>query len=374
MLSDKEKERYNRHLILNGFGVEAQEKLKRAKVLVVGAGGLGSPMLSYLCAAGVGTIGVVDFDSIDASNLQRQTLFNVDDIGQQKVSSAISKLQLQNPFVQFNEHAVALTSNNIIEIIKPYDIVADGTDNFPTRYLINDACVLANKVNVHASINEFTGQIAVFNYPEKDGNFSPNYRDIYPEPPNPNEVQSCSEAGVIGVLPGIIGSMQALEVIKAITGIGEILKGKMKFYNGLTQESFSFNFEKDPNNPLRRKENRQESLIDYDAFCGVKKSNTMKTVNVQELKSWMDGSEEFTLIDVREQHEFDEVNMGAELIPMNSVPNNVDAFRKEGKVVVHCRSGMRSANVIDYLEQTHGLDNLYNLEGGIMAWKAVEAQ
>ena len=368
MLTDKEKLRYDRHLILVGFGEEAQLKLKSAKVLVVGAGGLGSPLLSYLCAAGVGQIGIVDFDTVDASNLQRQTLYNVKDVGSLKTRAAVNHLQAQNPYVNFEVFDAALNSENIFDIIEEYEIVVDGTDNFPTRYLINDACVLEGKVNVHASINEFTGQLSVFNYLNKEGERTANYRDIYPQPPQADEVKSCSEAGVIGVLPGIMGSMQALEVIKVITGLGEVLCDKMMFYNGLTQETFNLSFSKDENNPLTREKDKQTTLIDYHEFCGIAKQSNMKSINVQELKQWQAADENLTVIDVREQYEFDQANMGAQLIPMNEVPNHVDAFKKEGKVVVHCRSGARSANVISYLEQNHGLDNLYNLEGGIMAW------
>ncbi|SFT89551.1 adenylyltransferase and sulfurtransferase [Lishizhenia tianjinensis] len=368
MLTEKEKVRYNRHLILQGFGEEAQLKLKEARVLVVGAGGLGSPLLSYLCAAGVGNIGIVDFDTVDVSNLQRQTLYKVEDVGSKKTRAAVEHLKAQNPYVNFEVFDLSLQADNIFEVIEDYDIVVDGTDNFPTRYLINDACVLKDKVNVHASINEFTGQLSVFNFLKKDGSRSANYRDIYPQPPAAGEVKSCSEAGVIGVLPGIMGSMQALEVVKVITGIGEVLCEKMMFYNGLTQETFNLSFQKDENNPLTRKENKQTTLIDYHEFCGVQNLNGMKSINVQELKQWQAANENFTLIDVREQYEYDQANMDAQLIPMNEVPNNVEAFKKEGKVVVHCRSGARSANVIAYLEQNHGLENLYNLEGGILAW------
>lgn len=368
MLTEKEKLRYDRHLILEGFGEEAQLKLKSAKVLVVGAGGLGSPLLSYLCAVGVGNIGIVDFDRVDSSNLQRQTLYTTEDVGNLKTESAVTHLRAQNPHVNFEVFDTSIQAENIFDIIAPYEIVVDGTDNFPTRYLINDACVLRGKVNVHASINEFTGQLSVFNYLKPTGERSANYRDIYPQPPLASEVKNCSEAGVIGVLPGILGSMQALEVIKVITGLGEVLHDKMMFYNGLTQETFKLSFSKDVNNPLTREKDKQTTLIDYHEFCGVVKQSSMKSINVKELKQWQEANENFTLIDVREQYEFDQANMGAQLIPMNEVPNHVGDFKKEGKVVVHCRSGARSANVIAYLEQNHGIDNLYNLEGGIMAW------
>lgn len=368
MLSKAEKERYNRHLILNGFGESAQEKLKNASVLVVGTGGLGCPALTYLTAVGVGKIGIVDNDIVDISNLQRQTLFSQEDIGKSKAFVAKEKLSKQNTHVEFTVYDVSLSSKNAERIVADYTIVIDGTDNFSTRYLINDVCVLNNKVNVHGSINEFSGQVSVFNALINNER-SANYRDLYPEPPNPTEVKNCSEAGVIGVLPGIIGNFQALETIKLITGIGEPLINKVLFYDALLQEVQTFGFEKDENNPLNGKNPTQKELIDYEAFCGVKKINhKMKSVNVEELKKMMDAKDNITVIDVREPSEYEIANLGVELIPMNTVPNNHEKFKQEGKVIVHCRSGARSANVINFLEENYGYDNLYNLEGGIMAW------
>ena len=371
MLSKAEKERYNRHLILNGFGEEAQLKLRQAKVFVIGAGGLGCPVLTYLTAAGVGKIGIVDHDIVSVSNLQRQTLYSQEDIGKSKAFVAKDKLLKQNPHVDITVFDVAFTSKNAERIVSEFDIVIDGTDNFPTRYLINDVCVLQDKVNVHGSINEFSGQVAIFN--AKLGNVrSANYRDLYPVPPNPDEVKNCSETGVIGVLPGIVGNFQALETIKIITDIGEPLINKVLFYNALSQEMQTFNFEKDDENPITGLNPTQSKLIDYDEFCGIKKINKeMKSINVQDLKEMMDNKENFTLIDVREPFEYEAANLGGELIPMNTVPDNHEKFKKEGKVIVQCRSGARSANVVSFLEQNYGYENLYNLDGGILAWARI---
>lgn len=371
MLSKAEKERYNRHLILNGFGEEAQLKLKKASVLVIGAGGLGCPLLTYLTAAGIGKIGIVDHDQVSLSNLQRQTLFTQEDIGKSKAYVAQEKLSKQNPFVDFIVFDVAFTSENAKRIVADYDIVVDGTDNFPTRYLINDVCVLNDKINVHGSINEFGGQVSVFNA-LIEGERSGNYRDLYPTPPNPKEVKNCAEAGVIGVLPGIIGNFQALETIKLITGIGDPLINKVLFYDALSQEVQKFSFEKDKNNPLTGENPTQNILIDYEEFCGVQKINKrMKSINVQELKEMMDNKENYTLIDVREPFEYEAANINGELIPMNTVPDNHEKFKKDGKVIVQCRSGARSANVVSFLEQNYGYENLYNLDGGIMAWARI---
>jgi len=368
-LSAEEKLRYSRHLNLPQFGLETQEKLKAAKVLVVGTGGLGAPMLQYLTAAGVGTIGVVDFDRIDESNLQRQVLFGTSDVGKPKTAVAIRKLQAQNPHTQFNKYDLRLDANNALEIIKEYDVVADGTDNFPTRYLVNDACVLAGKTNVYASIFQFEGQVSVFNYQYENGESGPNYRDIFPTPPPPGMVPSCAEGGVLGVLPGIIGSLQALEVIKVVTGIGKPLVGRLFLFDALDFSTRTLNIRKDTKNPLNGETPTIHQLIDYEEFCGLKSIAVNSAINVDELQRWMKAKEAFTLIDVREPYEHEISNLGGELIPLNEIENQLDKIPKEGKVVIHCKSGVRSRKAIDTLKEKYGYKNLLNLEGGILAWK-----
>lgn len=354
--SKEELARYNRHILIPNFGIAAQQKLKEAKVLVIGSGGLGSPLLLYLAAAGVGTIGIVDFDVVDESNLQRQVLFTVDDIGKSKAETAARNLAQLNPLIKLIPHNTKLTSANALGIMRPYDVVADGTDNFPTRYLVNDACVLLGKPNVYASVFRFEGQVSVFNY-----NNGPNYRDLYPTPPPPGTIPDCAEGGVLGVLPGIIGSLQALEVIKLITGMGEILAGKFYLFDALSFTGRSFQIEK---TNVEIKE-----LIDYEAFCGITTNQiAMKEITVRQLREWQETGKEFQLIDVREPNEYADANMGAELIPLATVTNNTDKIRKDIDVVVHCRSGVRSANAIKELEKL-GYDNLYNLKGGILAYQ-----
>lgn len=364
-LSKEELARYSRHIIIPEFNIEGQKKLKAAKVLVIGTGGLGSPMLLYLAAAGVGTIGIVDFDVVDDSNLQRQVLYSVKDVGRPKVEAAKERILGLNPHINviaYNEH---LSSKNALEIFKDYDVVADGTDNFPTRYLVNDACVLTGIPNVYASIFRFDGQVSVFNY-----NNGPNYRDLYPEPPPPGLVPSCAEGGVLGVLPGIIGSLQANEVIKVITGIGETLSGRLFAFDALNFSTKIFKIGKDKSNPLNGENPTIKELIDYQQFCGIVPdviNEKVKEITVQELKQKMDVKEDFQLIDVREKHEYDFVNLGAELIPLNTVLDNVHKFSKEKQVIVHCKGGVRSAKAIQALEEK-GFTNLYNLKGGIVAY------
>lgn len=363
-LSKEELARYSRHIIIPEFNIEGQKKLKAAKVLVIGTGGLGSPMLLYLAAAGVGTIGIVDFDVVDDSNLQRQVLFDVKDVGRPKVEAARERILGLNPHINviaYNEH---LSSKNALEIFKDYDVVADGTDNFPTRYLVNDACVLTGIPNVYASIYRFDGQVSVFNY-----NNGPNYRDLYPEPPPPGLVPSCAEGGVLGVLPGIIGSLQANEVIKVITGIGETLSGRLFSFDALNFTTRIFKVAKDKNNPLTGEHPTLTELIDYQQFCGIAPEAVpvVKEISVQELKQKFDAKEDFQLIDVREQHEYDFVNLGAELIPLNSITEQQHRIARDKPVVVHCKAGTRSAKAIAALEQ-YGFTNLYNLKGGIVAY------
>jgi len=363
--------RYNRHLILKDFGEVAQLKLKNASVLVVGAGGLGSPALLYLTAAGVGTLGIIDFDTVDLSNLQRQVIFTAYDVGKNKAEAASIQLSKRNPLVLLKTYSEKLTSFNALDLIKDYDVVIDGTDNFPTRYLINDACVLLNKPFVYGSILTYEGQVSVFNYLDGSGDFSANYRDLFPEPPDPSTVQNCEEAGVLGVLPGIIGTLQANEVIKIITGIGEVLSNKLLLFDSLTLQQNIVHY-KSQQSRLNIK-----YLIDYDDFCGVshKKSkslssnpNKMKEVTVQELQKLKESGADFQLIDVREPHEFDICDLGGELIPQAEIPSNVDKIAKNKQVVIHCRSGARSGNMVQWLEKNHGFENLYNLKGGILAW------
>lgn len=362
--------RYSRQIQLENFGADAQGKLKEAKVLVIGAGALGCPVLQYLVVAGVGKIGVVDQDVVELSNLHRQILYTTKDIGHPKAKVAGLRLSEMNPEVEIEVFQAYLTVENAFEISEGYDIVLDGTDNFPTRYLVNDLSVLADKVNIHGSISQYSGQVSVFNFKEKDEKRGPNYRDLFPVPPNPNEVVSCAEGGVIGALPGIIGSMMAMECVKTITGIGEPFAGKLFQINSLTGESHLLTFTSDKSNPLTGESPTQFDLINYEQFCNPKEDKIMKSIDVAELKSMMDNNVDFQLIDVRETFEFEEANMGGVLIPLAEVPSRYAEINKDKKVVVHCRMGGRSANAINYLAQNHGFDNLYNLEGGITAWLA----
>ncbi len=375
--SKAELERYSRHIIIPEFNIEGQKKLKNAKVLVIGTGGLGAPLLLYLTAAGVGTIGIVDMDVVDDSNLQRQVLFTVKDLGRPKVEVAAERLAQLNPHVKFVTYNTQFHSSNAFDILKDYDVVADGTDNFPTRYLVNDASVLLGKTNVYGSIFRFDGQVTVFNYQYENGEVGPNYRDLYPEPPPPGLVPSCAEGGVLGVLPGIIGSMQASEVIKVITGVGDPLVGRLFTYDALNFETRILRFKKDKHNPISGENPTIKALIDYEQFCGIVKQpstsenqnlNTVKEITVQELKQLFDSKADFQLIDVREDYEFEIANLGGELIPLGTVLQHVDKINKDKQVVVHCRSGKRSADAIRVLEERFGFDNLYNLKGGILAY------
>jgi adenylyltransferase/sulfurtransferase len=363
-LSPAELARYSRHIAIPEFNLAAQLKLKAAKVLVVGSGGLGSPMLLYLTAAGVGHIGIVDFDVVDDSNLQRQVLFTVDDIGKSKSKTAKERLEKLNPHVKFTVYNNAFTKDNALEIIKDYDIVADGTDNFPTRYLVNDACVLAGKINVYASIFRFEGQVSVFNFLNEDGTRGANYRDLFPEPPPPGMVPSCAEGGVLGVLPGIIGSMQASEVIKVITGVGDPLAGRLFLFDAA---SFTTRILK-----VRKNSNTQiTELINYEEFCGIgieNEEDKIKEVSVFDLKKWKDEGIDFQLIDVRQPYEYDIANLGGELIPQSELVQNLDKISKTKKVIIHCRSGKRSADAIRDLQNLGEFENLYNLKGGILEY------
>ena len=373
--SKEELERYSRHLIIPEFNIEGQKKLKQARVLVVGTGGLGAPLLLYLTAAGVGTIGIVDFDIVDKSNLQRQVLFTTNDVGRPKVEAAQERLTALNPHVKFEIFNTRLESSNALDIISRFDVVADGTDNFPTRYLVNDACVLAGKVNVFASIFRFEGQASVFNYLFPDGTRGPNYRDLFPTPPPPGLVPSCAEGGVIGVLPGILGSIQANEVIKVISGVGEPLAGRFFQFDAAEFNTRIFKISKDPENPLTGINPTQSELIDYEFFCGINLNQTTMDnhesngqLPVSTLNEWIKSGKDFQLIDVREPYEWDIANIGGTLIPKGEILKHLSEIEKEKDVVVMCRSGKRSQDVINLLKQEAGFTNLHNLKGGILAW------
>jgi molybdopterin/thiamine biosynthesis adenylyltransferase/rhodanese-related sulfurtransferase len=364
-LNKEEQEQYNRHLILKDFGIEGQLKLKNAKVLVVGAGGLGCPALSYLAAAGVGEIGILDFDLVQKSNLQRQVLFSALDIGKSKAEVARKRLFELNPHISIKSFTIKIASQNALELIQDYNLVVDCSDNFPTRYLLNDACVLLNKPLVYGSVLEYEGQVAVFNL-FRNNQYSSNYRDLFPTPPLPTAVPNCAQAGVLGVLTGIIGSFQANEAIKILIGKGEPLADKLLIIDSLTLDI--------TNIKIRNTNSRSaiNKLIDYEDFCGIneKKSKSlgMKEISVQELQELQKSGADFQLIDVREPHEYDICNLAGELIPLSEIPQSVDKISKAKKVVIHCRSGGRSGQAVQWLEKNHKLENLYNLKGGILAW------
>ncbi|HXB30379.1 MAG TPA: molybdopterin-synthase adenylyltransferase MoeB [Puia sp.] len=368
--SKAELARYNRHIIIPEFGEEAQLKLKAARVLIIGSGGLGSPALLYLTAAGVGTIGIVDFDVVDDSNLQRQVLFDIREIGKPKVEAAKRRLEALNPYVNIVIHNTHINSGNALEIIRDYDVVADGTDNFPTRYLVNDATLLLDKPNVYGSIFQFEGQVSVFNYVNRNGERGPNYRDLYPTPPPPGLVPSCAEGGVLGVLPGIIGSLQALEVIKVITGIGEPLSGRFYTFDALNFESRTFNIKRREDNPVNGKSPTIHELIDYEQFCGMRavEEKPVKEITARDLYNWQVSGKPFKLIDVREPSEYQIAQIGGELIPLATVADHADLIPSDIDVVIHCKSGARSQKAIHELEDKFGFKNLYNLKGGILAY------
>jgi len=361
ILSTKELKRYNRHIILPEFGLESQEKLKQTKVLVIGAGGLGCPILSYLTAAGVGTIGIIDEDIVDESNLQRQILFSTEDIGKPKVKVAEQKLSKQNPFVNFEVYHQRLTKENALSIFEKYDIIVDGSDNFPTRYLVNDACVILNKILVFGAIFKFDGQLSVFNYQQ-----GPTYRCLFPEPPAVGEVPNCSEIGVIGVLPGLIGSMMANETIKIITGIGEVLSGKLLMLDTLTMNQQIVRFAKQNSN------SKIKELVDYEDFCGITKTEShmqmSKNISPQELSQKLK-IQSIQLIDVREPYEYQICHIpNSKLIPLQQIPGKINEIDQNIPTVVICHHGMRSASAIRFLEENHGFKNLINLSSGIDGW------
>ena len=362
--------RYSRHLILPEVGMEGQQKLKAARVLCVGTGGLGSPLALYLTAAGIGTLGLVDFDVVDASNLQRQIIHSTRDIGRKKLDSAEEKLIALNPAIHIVKHETMLSSANALDILKDYDIVADGTDNFPTRYLVNDACVLLGKPNAYGSIFRFEGQASVF--ATKEG---PCYRCLYPEPPPPGLVPSCAEGGVLGILPGLVGVIQATEVIKLILGKGESLVGRLLLVDALNMRFRELKLRKNPECPVCGANPTITKLIDYQQFCGIvpesKEEKAMKNgipqMTVKELKRRKDAGEDLFILDVREPFEYQIAQIGGKLIPLNDVPQRLNEIPREREIIVQCKSGGRSQRVAELLKQ-QGYPSVVNLAGGILAW------
>ena len=362
--------RYSRHLILPEVGMEGQRKLKAAKVLCVGAGGLGSPLAFYLAAAGIGTLGIIDFDVVDASNLQRQIIHSTKDIGRKKLDSAAEKLLALNPALNVVKHDTMLSSANALEILKDYDMVADGTDNFPTRYLVNDACVLLGKPNVYGSIFRFEGQASVFATEQ-----GPCYRCLYPEPPPPGLVPSCAEGGVLGILPGLVGVIQATEAIKLILGNGEPLIGRLLLVDALNMRFRELKLRKNPECPVCGDHPTIKELIDYQQFCGIvpetsqekNVKNGIPQITVKELKRRLDAGEDVQLIDVREPYEYQIAQIGGKLIPQNDVPQRLADIDRDREVVVHCKSGGRSQRIAEFLKQ-QGYPRVANVAGGILAW------
>ncbi|HEV2322398.1 MAG TPA: molybdopterin-synthase adenylyltransferase MoeB [Terracidiphilus sp.] len=369
-LNPEELARYSRHISLPEVGLDGQRKLKAARVLCVGTGGLGSPLAFYLAAAGIGTLGLVDFDVVDASNLQRQIIHSTRDIGRKKLDSAAEKLTALNPALHVIKHETMLTSANALEILKDYDIVADGTDNFPTRYLVNDACVLLRKPNVYGSIFRFEGQASVF--AAENG---PCYRCLYPEPPPPGLVPSCAEGGVLGILPGLVGVIQATEAIKLILGRGEPLIGRLLLVDALGMRFRELKLRKNPECPVCGEHPTVTQLIDYQQFCGIAPptpqekavKNGIPQMSVQDLKQRLDAGDNLLVLDVREPYEYQIANIGATLIPMNEVPRRLNEIDRNREIVVHCAVGGRSQRVAEFLKQ-NGYEKVSNLAGGIKAW------
>jgi adenylyltransferase/sulfurtransferase len=369
-LSKDEILRYSRHLIIPEVGIEGQQKLKAAKVLLVGTGGLGAPLGLYLAAAGIGKIGLVDFDVVDFTNLQRQVIHFTQDVGRNKIDSASEKMLALNPHVEIVKHEVALSSENALDILKDYDLVVDGTDNFPTRYLVNDACVLLGKPNVYGSIFRFEGQATVFAY---EG--GPCYRCLYPEPPPPGLVPSCAEGGVLGILPGTIGLIQATEAVKLILGIGEPLVGRLLLYDALGMRFRELKLRKNPECPVCGDHRTITKLIDYQQFCGIPQQAPKQEekvaegeIEVTEVKKMLDRGDNFVLLDVREPHEYQICNIpGSKLIPLGEVGKRLEELDPNADIVVHCKSGMRSARACGVL-RANGFQHVRNMKGGILAW------
>jgi sulfur-carrier protein adenylyltransferase/sulfurtransferase len=366
-LTNDEILRYSRHLIMPEVGMEGQQKLKAARVLCIGAGGLGSPLALYLAAAGVGTLGIVDFDVVDYTNLQRQIIHSTADVGRKKLDSAAEKLKAINPFLNIHKFETRLSSDNALDIFRDFDIIADGTDNFPTRYLVNDACVLTGKPNVYGSIFRFEGQASVFATEE-----GPCYRCLYPEPPPPGLVPSCAEGGVLGILPGLVGVIQATEAIKLILGNGEPLIGRLLLVDALGMRFRELKLRKNPDCPACGKHPSITKLIDYNEFCGIRGEEKpvevgVPEIQVEELKRRLDAGEDIFVLDVREPHEYQICNINGYLIPLGDLPKRVHELDSSREIIAHCRSGARSAKAVDFLRQA-GFKKVHNLAGGILAW------
>ncbi|MFZ3245325.1 MAG: molybdopterin-synthase adenylyltransferase MoeB [Candidatus Acidiferrales bacterium] len=349
-------------------GMEGQLKLKNAKVLLVGSGGLGAPLGLYLAAAGVGRLGIVDFDAVDFTNLQRQVTFGTSDVGRKKLEAARERLSNLNPEIQIDTYETRLTSDNALDILRDYDIVADGTDNFPTRYLVNDACVLLGKPNVYGSIFRFEGQASIFGYPG-----GPCYRCLYPEPPPPGLVPSCAEGGVLGVLPGIIGCIQAMETLKLILGSGDTLVGRLLLFDAMRMRFRELKLRKNPDCPACGEHRTITELIDYAEFCGIRgeemetKPLDIPEITPKELKTRLDRGDDIYILDVREPHEYQICNLHGHLIPLGDLPKRVSELDSSREIVAHCRSGKRSADAVQFLTQA-GFRKIWNLKGGILAW------
>ena len=368
VLSNDEILRYSRHLIMPEVGMEGQQKLKAAKVLCIGAGGLGSPLALYLTAAGVGTLGIVDFDTVDYTNLQRQIIHTTADVGRKKLDSAADKLKAINPYINLRTFDTRLTSANALELFREFDIIADGTDNFPTRYLVNDACVLTGKPNVYGSIFRFEGQASVF--ATEDG---PCYRCLYPEPPPPGLVPSCAEGGVLGILPGLVGVIQATETIKLILGAGDPLIGRLLLVDALGMKFRELKLRKSPDCPACGKNPTVTALIDYNEFCGMRGeeetsvTTDVPAITVEELKQQVDAKKDLFILDVREPHEYQICNLNGYLIPLGDLPKRIHELDSSREIVAHCRSGVRSGKAVTFLRQA-GFKKVHNLTGGILAW------
>lgn len=356
-------------MLLPEIGIAGQQRLANGKVAVIGCGGLGSAILPYLAGAGVGTIGLVDLDLVAANNLHRQVLYTTHDIGRPKAEIAARRLRAINPDVEVRVHPVMISSENALEILEDYDIVIDGSDNFPTRYLVNDACYLLNKTLVYGSIFRFEGQVSVFNAPLPNGEVSPNYRDLFPQPPAPESVPNCAEGGVIGVLPGIIGSMQANEAIKLLAKIGEPLAGKLYILDAKDFSSRLIRFGKDPQNPLSGSSPSQTTLVDYDAFCGLRTEIAPLAedeVSVEALYSLIQNKQPYTLLDVRTPYEYQMVNLGGTLISAKSFDESL--LQSRTPIIVHCRTGKRSLAFVKQLKKTYPQANILSLKGGIVGY------
>ena len=367
VLSNDEILRYSRHLIMPEVGMEGQQKLKAAKVLCIGAGGLGSPLALYLTAAGVGTLGIVDFDVVDYTNLQRQIIHSTADVGRKKLDSAAEKLKAINPYINLRTFDTRLTSANALELFREFDIIADGTDNFPTRYLVNDACVLTGKPNVYGSIFRFEGQASVFATEE-----GPCYRCLYPEPPPPGLVPSCAEGGVLGILPGLVGVIQATETIKLILGQGDPLIGRLLLVDALGMKFRELKLRKSPDCPVCGTNPTVTQLIDYNEFCGIRGEEApvatdVPAITVEELKQQLDSKKDLFILDVRERHEYQICNLNGYLIPLGDLPKRVHELDSSRDIVAHCRSGVRSGKAVTFLRQA-GFKKVHNLTGGILAW------